>query len=244
MKKHLKKIAWAGFGGFMAVGLFNGFVIGHNSEIGGEIIYVKGLDEMYGITQPGRVLATKSSWKKIDSPEREKAPEPESPQVAQDPAEIPEDLKLDLVEVINPRIWPKGLQSIYFEGDLQTLNGTIETLYVNLPEKEEIAISFAEMNGNVFQYDYAGEVYSGMLYQVDPKSYMVTLTNGPLEGTRLRFVTGFTDEQLEIQETLKEEHNVEVGHFGDNPEAPVKENSKPLDPSVVEAQMVNMDAQV
>ena len=101
------------------------------------------------------------------------------------------------------------------------------------------------MNGNVFQYDYAGEIYSGMLYQVDPKSFMVTLTNGPLEGTRLRFVEGFTPEQTEIKETLKEEHNLEVGFFGENPNQP-KQNKKEekVDPSLVEAQMINMDAQV
>jgi len=38
----------------------------------------------------------------------------------------------------------------------------------------------------VFEYDINGEIYSGMMYQVDQKSYMVALTNSPLEGTRLR----------------------------------------------------------
>jgi hypothetical protein len=39
----------------------------------------------------------------------------------------------------------------------------------------------------VFEYDQNGETLSGLLYQVDQNTYMVTLTNGPFEGTRLRF---------------------------------------------------------
>jgi hypothetical protein len=58
---------------------------------------------------------------------------------------------------------------------------------VSLPNGEGLDVSFSEMTGNVFEYDVDGEVYSGMMYQVDQHAYMVTLTNGPLEGTRLRF---------------------------------------------------------
>lgn len=220
MKKHLKKVLGAAIGGFLGLGLLNAFIINHHSELTGQITYVKGLDEMYGVTQPGRILATNSNWKKIESSSDDTTVS-EAQYVPQDqgtpPSAIAEDLSLGLVEVINPKLWAKGLPSSDFNGDLQTSNGTIESLSVNLPGREEISISFAEMNGNVFSYDYAGEIYSGMLYQVDPKSFMVTLTNGPLEGTRMRFVEEFTPEQVEIKETLKEEHNLEVGFFGDAP---------------------------
>ncbi|MES2528530.1 MAG: hypothetical protein V4598_15710 [Bdellovibrionota bacterium] len=247
MKKHLKKIVGLGLGAFVLLGIVNAFVIGHDSQLDGKITYVKGLDEMYGDVQPGRILATNSSWKKIESTDFKNtvAQADFDHSQGEAPAAIDEELKLDLVEVINPKLWSRGLPSSDFEGDLETSSGRISSLSINLPGREEISISFAEMNGNVFQYDYAGEIYSGMLYQVDPKSFMVTLTNGPLEGTRLRFVEGFSSEQIEIKETLKEEHNVEVGFFGENPKQPKEtKKEKKSDPSMVEVQMINMGAQV
>jgi hypothetical protein len=245
MKKSLKKIMYAGLTGFLCLGIVNAFIINHHSDFSG-ITYVKGLDEMYGNVQPGRVLATNSAWKKIENVEIKNTiayHAVDSSDQGEPPAAIDEDLQLDLVEVINPKLWSRGLPSTDFSGDLATSGGTIESLNVSLPGKEEISVSFAEMNGNVFQYDYAGEIYSGMLYQVDPKSFMVTLTNGPLEGTRLRFVAEFSNEQIEIGQTLKEEHNLEIGFFGENPKSEIKDDKK-LDPSIVEAQMINMDAQV
>ena len=250
MNKHLKKIIGVGIGGFLLLGIVNAFMINHHSELNGNITYVKGLDEMYGITQPGRILATNSNWKKVASAEEIKETEDSDSDFKSqgEPSSaiaIDEELKLDLVEVINPKLWSRGLPSSEFSGDLETSDGRIQELSIALPGREEISVSFAEMNGNVFQYDYAGEIYSGMLYQVDPKSYMVTLTNGPLEGTRLRFVEGFNEEQIAIKDTLKEEHNLEIGHFGLNPKQP-QENSKSekIDPSVVESQMINMGTQV
>ncbi len=245
MKKSLRKIMYVGLGGFLCLGIVNAFIINNHSDLTG-ITYVKGLDEMYGIVQPGRVLATNSSWKKIENVQEINTiayHDAAASEQGEPPAAIEESLNLELVEVINPKLWSRGLPSTEFDGDLSTSNGTIESFFVSLPGKEEISVSFAEMNGNVFQYDYAGEIYSGMLYQVDPKSYMVTLTNGPLEGTRLRFVSGFSDEQVEITQTLKEEHNLQIGFFGENPKAEIKDEKK-IDPSVVEAQMMNMDAQV
>ena len=248
MKKHFKKIMGLGLGAFVLLGILNAFVIGHDSQLDGKITYVKGLDEMYGNVQPGRILATNSSWKKIEPSEpKNSVTESDFDNVPQGeaPAAIEEELKLDLVEVINPKLWSRGLPATDFEGDLETSSGRISSLSINLPGREEISISFAEMNGNVFQYDFGGEIYSGMLYQVDPKSYMVTLTNGPLEGTRLRFVEGFTTEQIEIKETLKEENNVEVGFFGENAKQPKQtKKEKKADPSMVEVQMINMGAQV
>lgn len=234
MKKHLKKVLGTVIGGFLGLGLLNAFIINHHSELTGQITFVKGLDEMYGVTQPGRILATNSNWKKIESANNTYASEISSSSQDQGtpPSAIEESLTLGLVEVINPKLWAKGLPNTDFNGDLQTSNGTIESLSVNLPGREEISISFAEMNGNVFQYDYAGEIYSGMLYQVDPKSFMVTLTNGPLEGTRMRFVEEFTPEQVEIKETLKEEHNIEVGFFGDDPKQEIKKKSNKTDTQV------------
>lgn len=248
MKKHFKKIVGVGIGSFMLLGTLNAFMINHHSELKGKITFVNDLNEMSEAAEPGRILATNNNWKKVasaESPTNNESSVSEIEPQGNEPSAIDEELKLDLVEVINPKIWSKGLPSSEFNGDLETSNGTIQELSISLPGREVISISFAEMTGNVFQYDYAGEIYSGMLYQVDPKSYMVTLTNGPLEGTRLRFVEGFNPEQIEIKETLKEEHNLEIGFFGDNQKEPQDEKkSEKIDPALVEAQLVNMDAQV
>lgn len=245
MKKSLKKIMYAGLTGFLCLGIVNAFIINHQSDFSA-VTYVKGLDEMYGNVQPGRILATNSAWKKLETDDVKNTiayQAADSVDQGEPPAAIDEDLSLDLVEVINPKLWSRGLPNTEFEGDLSTSSGRIESLSINLPGKEEISVSFAEMNGNVFQYDYAGEIYSGMLYQVDPKSYMVTLTNGPLEGTRLRFVSGISEEHVEISKTVKEEHNIQVGFFGEDPKTLIKEDKK-NNSSIVETQTINTDAQV
>lgn len=242
MKKHFKKIIAGCVVGFLALGMFNAFILNTHSELSGDLTFVKRLDEMYGITQPGRVVATNSTWEKIEKPEIKENRDiaaVDSQKIEEPGSAIGEDLDLDLVEVVNPKLWSRGLTTTDFSGSLETSNGTIQSLSIALPNREEIEISFAEMKGNVFEYDYSGEIYSGMLYQVDPKSYMVTLTNGPLEGTRLRFVEEFTPEQVEIKDTLKSEHNVDVGFFGGNEKKQIKKTA-PADPSFVKAQMTNL----
>jgi hypothetical protein len=85
-----------------------------------------------------------------------------------------------------------------------------------LPNGEGVSVSFSEMTGNVFEYDFEGELYSGMMYQVDQNSYMVTLTNGPLEGTRLKFSGEASleeqQQQEEIQRSLAEVSEAEAGY--------------------------------
>jgi hypothetical protein len=76
----------------------------------------------------------------------------------------------------------------------------IESLEVSLPGTEKLSVAFREMSGNVFDYDFGGELYSGMMYQVDTNSYVVTLTNGPLEGTRLKFDGAPSVEQIQANE--------------------------------------------
>src|SRR5690606_11973779 len=99
-------------------------------------------------------------------------------------AAVQEELTLSLSGVSNPKKYPQGLTNEKFNGNLTTNAGVIESLNVSLPNDEGLSISFSEMNGNVFEYDFQGELYSGMMYQDAPNSYVVSLTNGPLEGTR------------------------------------------------------------
>ena len=202
-QKHKKQITALSFVTFLTlVGTYNSVVINTESILHSDAKFVKRLDEVYGVVKPGRMLAASTSWQKIEQPKPQLAPtRPIIQEVstrdssisvtqAQETvatAAVQEELELSLVEVINPKKWSQGLNNTQFSGSLSTNNGTIESLSVSLPNGEGVSVSFSEMTGNVFEYDYNGELYSGMMYQVDQSSYMVTLTNGPLEGTRMRF---------------------------------------------------------
>lgn len=231
-----KLLGFVVFGLFVLTGTYNAVVINSESHINGsEIKFVKRLDELYGVTVPGREVAASVTWKKlapapvvanvpsqIIQPVSTRASAPavaESSAPAETPAVVQEELALSLVEVINTKKWQNGLPANQFNGTLSTNQGVIENLSVSLPNGEGVSVSFSEMTGNVFEYDLDGELYSGMLYQVDQNAYMVTLTNGPLEGTRLRFSSQQpAEEQIQNQEVLAE-NNVDVGSFGNDQQA-------------------------
>lgn len=233
--KKLKGMSFIVTGLFVVVGTYNAVVINSESHLySSDVKFVRRLDEMYGITVPGREVAASVDWKKIASAKKNIAKEnpkiitqtvtevaaAPTPAVTDTPtAAIQEELELNLVEVINTTKWKNGLPNNQFQGNLVTNNGVIESLGVDLPNGEGISVSFSEMTGNVFEYDLNGELYSGMMYQVDQNSYMVTLSNGPLEGTRLRFsATASESEQQQTQEYLAE-NNVTPGNFGDDTQA-------------------------
>lgn len=229
MNSHLKRIAFVTAGFFVLVGTYNAVVINSESHIS-EGKFIKRLDEIYGVTTPGREVAAVSNWKKL-SPSKVVVQNqiaksldntsPSAPEaVSFEAPAVQEELSLSLVEVINPTKWQNGVPQGQFNGSLSANNGVIESLAVTLPGGEGVSVSFSEMTGNVFEYDLNGELYSGMMYQVDQNAYMVTLTNGPLEGTRLRFSS--SEPAVEQQETqnLLAENNVEAGTFGAEPMNP------------------------
>lgn len=228
-----KTVAAMAFGLFMVVGTYNAVVINSESHLAGsDLKFVKRLDEIYGVTVSGREVAASVQWQKLNPHEvavhKAKPSQPviqtvtvshssadQAPSEIVPAAAVQEELSLSLVEVINPKKWQQGLNNTQFSGNLSTNNGVIESLSVSLPNGEGVSVSFSEMVGNVFEYDLDGELYSGMMYQVDQNAYMVTMTNGPLEGTRMRFATETpVVEQQQVQETLAENNNVEVGNFG------------------------------
>ncbi|WP_408098288.1 hypothetical protein ACJVC5_05070 [Peredibacter sp. HCB2-198] len=233
-----KTVAFLAFGLFMVVGTYNAVVINSESHLAGtDIKFVKRLDEIYGVTVSGREVAASVNWQKLTPKEvaihkakveprqviqtvstSSSSPETTPGEIVP-AAAVQEELSLNLVEVINPKKWQQGLNNTQFAGNLSTNNGVIESLNVSLPNGEGVSVSFSEMVGNVFEYDLDGELYSGMMYQVDQSAYMVTLTNGPLEGTRLRFATEIPAvEQQQTQEILAENNNMEVGNFGQDPQ--------------------------
>ncbi len=248
MKKNTKNFALLTLGVFVLVGTYNAVVFNSKSDLSDyEGKLVKRLDEVYGVTVKGRKIAA-STWKKIpDAPLKEvqtiltptvaKESSPETaPALVPEPA-IQEELALSLVEVINPTKWKEGLSTKDFNGSLTTNSGVIENLIISLPDTERLSISFSELTGNVFEYDLNGSIYSGMMYQVDQNSYMITLTNGPLEGTRLRFSSV---EQSQNQETLAQVNHIEAGSFGtETQEEAMNSNELPVDST--QAQTFNFD---
>jgi hypothetical protein len=218
---------------FLVIGTYNSIVINSDSHLSSsDLQFVKRLDEIYGVTVHGREVAASVSWQKLNPKQisqlnlkkrfiKQTVQTSNSSQITQQDvvpaAAVQEELSLNLVEVINPRLFAQGLGQDQFTGSLSTNNGVIESLTVSLPNADSLSVSFSEMAGNVFEYDYSGELYSGMMYQVDQNSYMVTLTNGPLEGTRLRFqVDAPMDDTQQIQRPL-DENNGETHTFGQVP---------------------------
>jgi hypothetical protein len=222
-------------GAFVITGFYNAVVLNSDSNLS-DMKLAKRLDEIYGVTTQGRQLASNTTWSKITpvavktgtfqvAPSAPSFENKVSESVVTEAA-ITEELTLNLIEVVNPQKWKQGLATSQFNGSLTANNGLIESLSVSLPDGQGVSISFSEMNGNVFNYEINGQEFAGMLYQIDQNAYMVTLTNGPLEGTRLRFGGEATSEVREsIQQNLAE-NNIEAGSFGSE-EAPVIEDSAP-----------------
>ena len=233
-----KSIAVVAVALFLVTGTYNAVVINSESHLAGtDLKFVKRLDEVYGVTISGRDVANSVSWQKLAPAQinhqrlinhrpiiqevsvAHSSPEVQAMEEAPTEAAVQEELSLNLVEVINSKKWQNGLNNSQFNGSLTTNNGTIESLNVSLPNGEGVSVSFSEMSGNVFEYDLDGNVYSGMMYQVDQNSYMVTLSNGPLEGTRMRFIG--EAQASEVQDAQQElaQNNVEAGSFGNDAEA-------------------------
>lgn len=255
---------------FVLTGTYNAVVINSESHIDGtDVKFVKRLDEIYGVTVQGREVAATVTWQKlgpskiVQQPKQvvqtirkiEAAPQTSAPVEETPVAAVQEELSLSLVEVINPKKWQNGLTSTQFNGSLTANQGVIEELSVALPNGEGLSVSFSEMTGNVFEYDFNGELYSGMMYQVDQHAYMVTLTNGPLEGTRLRFSSMQPGEAQANTEAALAQNNVDIGQFGNNADQygnnseqygntnyPPQEIAQPQPVEYVQAQEFNQQA--
>lgn len=252
-KNNAKNFALITLGVFVLVGTYNAVVFNSKSDLSDyEGKLVKRLDEVYGVTTVGRKIAA-SNWRKLPSlPVKNEQPtnaptivQESRPEVAKamemvPEAAIKEELSLSLVEVINPTKWKQGLSSNEFSGSITTNAGVIENLVLSLPNTESMTVAFSEMTGNVFEYDLGGSSYSGMMYQVDQNSYMVTLTNGPLEGTRLRFSSADVSQS---QETLAQVNHIETGSFGSEAQQEIMttntENELPVE--AIQAQTFNFN---
>jgi len=226
--------------GFLVMtGTYNAIVINSESSISGsDYRLAKRIDEIYGTTGYNREVAAAKGWQKLKPSSvavtklklpsavnyTKTAVTESSPSVASSQAAVKDDLSLNLSAVINPKKWPQGINNAQFNGSLTTNQGVIESLSVTLPNEEGLSISFSEMNGNVFEYDFEGELYSGMMYQEGPLSYVVSLTNGPLEGTRLTF-TGEPSVEMQLQ---KEENDRILAERNDSMAGEATETPAPV----------------
>jgi hypothetical protein len=251
MKKNQNKyIAIFTFAFMAVIGSYNALMISSDSLLSGtDSKKFKRLDEDYGVVKIGRSLAVATDWRKVSKIEQKMGPQGKMIEVSSTKpsqtlenttsAAIQDSLSLKLVEVINPQKWQQGTKPSDFSGLIHTNNGIIESLNASLPEGMSIDISFSEMTGNTFEYDLNGEVYTGMMYQVDQNAYMITMTNGPLEGTRLRFAGEATDSQT--QNFLAENHNIEMGAFSEESETPALEMENESQIQTADAQTFNFN---
>ena len=247
MKKNQKKSLSIITVGLLAlIGTYNALMINSGSLLSDHDASFKRIDEVYGIVKTGRTIAVSTDWRKVSHTQTKQAEVTKSSvSVASSleanvQAAVTDTLNMKLVEVMNPKKWEKGITAADFSGNIATNNGMIESLNASLPDGLSIEISFSEMTGNTFEYDLNGEVYSGMMYQVDQSSYMITMTSGPLEGTRMRFAGEANDESA-AQAYLAENHNVEIGTFGEEMDAPQAESEVEVSTQVAEASAFNFN---
>jgi hypothetical protein len=188
-------------------GVYNTVVLKNDSFMAYDsgVKFVKRLDEIQGRITIGRMAASTKSWtklapkqavkkevKKIANIAPKKIEKKEFKQVK--PVNVPEPaIKGDLDLTVSNVFFKQPLKQGSFTGSARTVDGVIEEIYVSLPEGDQIEINTNErMVGNVFQYEdsLTGDIRSGMLYEVKPGTYMVTLTGDKdyrYSGVRIEF---------------------------------------------------------
>ena len=247
------------FGFLVMTGTYNAIVINSESTISGvDMKFAKRLDEVYGSITSKREVAASMNWQKLSIKQaaavrakvlpqayaaKSQDSSESSPAASTSSAAVKEDLSLNLTAVINPKKWQQGLTNSQFSGSLSTNEGVIESLSVALPNGEGLSVSFSEMAGNVFEYDFEGELYSGMMYQEGQNQYVVSLTNGPLEGTRLTF-TGepSLEDQIQAEETQRTMAENTQADAGVQEEVAAAPDAVPQD--VVAQESANYDQQL
>lgn len=207
MKKSMIGLAFLGVG-FLAISGYTSLSINSDDFMNdNEIKFVKRLDELNGHTirsvasiQPmhfnfggSNSLAPKPALAKFQKLEKKGflsgvknffQKENDAPKVK---AAIMQELDLTLTEVYSPKKYNIPLTKEQFEGSLRANNGIIESMEVRLPNDDGMSISNIEMNGNIFTCKIGDETYSGMIFTTDNKSFMVSFTEGNMEGTRFKF---------------------------------------------------------
>lgn len=201
----------------LVLGVYNSMVINSKSFMSADsnIASFKRLDEINGsITLGKREVAnfvplpksetTKAIELATQSPVIKRVQAPIEQEVAEQES-ANNNSSIQEVEYVEPAITDNlelELTSAFhngpIEGDVRgsavVVDGMIEKIFVEMPDGAEILIQTRDrMQGNVFTYQDAdsGEMVSGMLYEVKPGTYMITLSNDSnYAGARLEFTTG------------------------------------------------------
>lgn len=253
MKKSIIGMTLLG-AGFLVVSAYTSVSINSDAFMNdNEIKFVKRLDELNGHTvrSVASVQPMNLSFGNTPAPALAKLPQlgqrslvsrvknffkaednNEAPKVK---AAIMQELDLTLTEVYSPKKYNVPLTKEQFEGSLRANNGIIESMEVRLPGDEGMSISNIEMNGNIFTCKIGDEKYSGMIFTTDNKSFMVSFTEGNMEGTRFKFdvAAPAVEENQEVVVDQQQPVQQEQGGFeqAQAPQQPVRVDVNPQDPS-------------
>ncbi|MBL7664125.1 MAG: hypothetical protein JNM93_03245 [Bacteriovoracaceae bacterium] len=208
--------------GFMALvllfsGVYNAIVLNsHNFMQDKEIKFVKRLDEIDGVVKKGNFVKIANVQTLVpQAPKKVEATfntNPNTTMVAEAPmvagatqSAITKRLDLKMTEFYNQEKFKNPLSTADFDGSIFVNEGIIESLEVTLPKGESINISYSEISGNIFQYESEGNTYSGMIYEAGTDAYMVTITNGPYQGSRMKFQSA--NPEVEANREVAQEGN-------------------------------------
>jgi hypothetical protein len=186
----------------LGLGVYNALFMNSTSFMDQKhIVFIKRIDEINGrliaaqkplkweeLSQPAQKISRPVIQSKIAKFKKSSVVVASNQVESQQPAVeavIKNDLDLSLNEFFNSAKMEKHSAGDY-SGHLVASNGMIESLEISTPDGE-VYISQAEMKGNTFEYETEGQKHSGMIYEVAQGAYMVTLTDGPLAGTRMKF---------------------------------------------------------
>jgi len=133
---------------------------------------------------------------------------------------IRNDVDLQLVEYYNPNGAGKVLYQDQIEGQLVVRSGEITDLSFSLDENSQIRLDSDEFKGNSFAYYAEGERFEGQVYPISRTSYMLTLTNGPHSGVRMKFQDPNSifkkPASVESNDKFNEDDNFSDDEYGDD----------------------------
>ncbi len=191
-----------------AFGLYNSLVINSDSSLNlnGEFAN-KRLDEILGRITQGRQPASEATaltpipikgvgvGLEINKEEVKtlnvETPKDEAPPELL-PANIVENLQLKLIEI--QKLDTNENQTEQVQGHLNSKDGVIENLSVTFDDGETLGLENLPLSANRFIYQYNGETYYGMFFQIEGDTYMVRFTDGPFRLKQLVFKKSLKDE--------------------------------------------------
>lgn len=162
----------------------------------------KRLDEISDVYVVGRSVGAVGDWEAIGDGENVTPKQPEviskKEQIneqeteAKTPPMVDGIVNLKLVEVFNAKKFSGSLAVTDFSGNIEISGSTIDTMSLRLPDMEPIEVYHAPVvNNKVFNYEVDYEKFSGVIFESEDSTFVVSFVNGPMRGTRLKFAKEF-----------------------------------------------------